>query len=114
MQKQNSVSNDATAAKLAELRQLRHFNTYEEVNDCGQNTLSTRWFITNKDEQTKARLVVRGFEEEFTMPRESPTVDKGTMRIFLTISSINNWTVKTTEHKICIFAGQRNQTGRIH
>ena len=97
VQKQNSVSNDATAAKLAELQKLRHFNTYKEVNDCGQNTLSTRWVITNKDEQTKARLVVRGFEEEFTMPRDSPTVDKGTMRIFLTISSINNWSAKTTD-----------------
>ena len=37
-------------------------------------------------------------------------VDKGTMRIFLTISTINNWTVKT-RHKICIFAGQRNLDG---
>ena len=45
-------------------------------------TQSIRWVITNKDGQTKARLV-RGFEEEFTMPRDSPTVDKGTMRIFL-------------------------------
>ena len=90
VQKQNSVSNDAMAAKLAELQKLRHFNTYEEVNDCGQNTLSTKWVITNKDEQTKERLVVRGYEEEFTMPRDSPTVDKGTMRICLTISSINN------------------------
>ena len=42
VQKQNSVSNGATAAKLAELQKLRHFNIYEEVNDCGQNTLSTR------------------------------------------------------------------------
>ena len=105
-QKQNSVSNDATTAKLAELQKLRHFNTYEEVNDCGQNTLSTRWVVTNKDEQTKARLVVRGFEEEFTMPRDSPTVDKGTMRIFLTISSINNWTVKTTDIKSAFLQGR--------
>ena len=76
MQKQNIVSNDASAAKLAELHKLRHFNTYEEVNDCGQNTLSTRWVITSKAEPTRAWHVVRGFEEEFTMPRDSPTVDK--------------------------------------
>ena len=106
MQKQNNVSNDATAAKLAELQILRHFNTYEEVNDCSQNTLSTRWVITNKDEQTKARLVVRGFEEEFTMLRDSPMVYKGTMRIFLTISSINNWTVKSTDIKSAFLQGR--------
>ena len=82
MQKQNSVNNDATAAKLAGLQKLRYFNTYEKVNDCNQNTLSTRWVIANKDEQTKVQLVVWGFEDEFTIPRDSPTVDKGSMRIF--------------------------------
>lgn len=51
---QNSISNDATAAKLAELQKLQHFSAYEEVTDCGQNTLSTKWVITSKDGQTKA------------------------------------------------------------
>lgn len=103
---QKSVSNDATAAKLAELQKPRHFSTYEEVTDCGQHTLSTRWVITSKDGQTKARLVVRGFEEEFTMPRDSPTVGKGTLRIFLAILSINNWTVKTTDIKSAFLQGK--------
>ena len=35
------------------------------------------------------------------------------MREITSISSINNWTVKA-RHKLCIFAGQRNQSGRIH
>ena len=68
VQKQNNISSEDTSAKLAELQKLRHFNTYQEVKDCGQQTLSTRWVITNKEGQTKARLVVRGFEEEFKMP----------------------------------------------
>lgn len=104
--KQDSGSNEATAAKLTELQKLCHFNTYEEVKDCGQYTLSTRWVITNKDGQTKARLVVRGFEEEFIMPRDSPTVGKGTMRIFLAIASIENWTVKTTDIKSAFLQGR--------
>ena len=33
------------------------------------------------------------------MPRDSPTVGKGTIRIFLAISSINNWKIKTTDIK---------------
>ena len=40
------------------------------------------------------------------MPRDSPTVDKGTMRIFLTISSINNWTVKTIDIKSAFLQGR--------
>ena len=82
VQKQNNISSEDTSAKLAELQKLRNFDTYQEVKDCGQQTLSTRWVITNKEGQTKARLVVRGFEEEFKMPRDSRTVGKGTMRIF--------------------------------
>ena len=73
---------DTTAAKLVELQKLSQFHIYDEVKDYSQQTLSTRWVITNKEGQTKARLVVRGFEEEFTMPRDSPTVGKGTMGIF--------------------------------
>lgn len=46
--KQNSVSDENTAAKLVELQKLNQFHTYEEVKDCGQQTLSTRWVITNR------------------------------------------------------------------
>ncbi|CAC5390512.1 unnamed protein product [Mytilus coruscus] len=66
-------------------------------DDIGQNALSTRWVITTKDNQTKARLVVRGFEEEFTMQRDSPTVGKGMIKIFLSITASMNWIVKTTD-----------------
>ncbi|MCG7877701.1 MAG: reverse transcriptase domain-containing protein, partial [Candidatus Thiodiazotropha endolucinida] len=104
--KQNSICDDTTAAKLAELQKLNQFHTYEEVKDCGQQTLSTRWVITTKEGQTKARLVVRGFEEEFTMPRDSPTIGKGTMRIFLAISSMKNWTPKTTDIKSAFLQGR--------
>ena len=78
---------ETTVAKVAELK-LKQFNTYEEVKNCGQYTLSTRLMITKKYGQTK-RLVVRGFEEELMMRRNSPTVGKGTMRIFLAIVSCN-------------------------
>ena len=106
VQKQNNISSEDTSAKLTELQKLLHFNTYQEVKDCGQQTLSTRWVITNKEGQTKARLVMRGFEEEFKMPRDSLTVGKGTMRIFLAISSINNWTIKTTDIKSAFLQGR--------
>ena len=65
MLKQNIIIGKDTSAKLAELHKLQHFNTYQNVKDCGQQTLFTRWVITNKEGQTKACLVVRGFEEEF-------------------------------------------------
>ena len=69
---------ETTVAKEAELLKLKQFNTFEEVKNCGQYTLSTMWVISKKDEQIMARLVVRGFEEELMMRRDSPTVGKGT------------------------------------
>ena len=99
-------NDDTTTVKLVELQKLSQFHTYDEVKDCGQQTLSTRWVITNKEGQTKARLVVSGFEEEFTMPRDSLTVGKGTMRIFLAIASIQKWTAKTTDTKSAFLQGR--------
>jgi len=104
--KRTTGNEDTGAAKCVELQKLYHFETYEEVNDNGQQTLSTRWVITNKDGRTKARLVVRGFEEDFEMQRDSPTVGKGTMRLFLAISAINNWTISTTDIKSAFLQGR--------
>ncbi|KAK6191223.1 hypothetical protein SNE40_002959 [Patella caerulea] len=65
----NSISSENEleigVAKQQELDKLHQFNTYIEVPDSGQNTLSTRWVITQKDNTYKARLVVRGFEETY-------------------------------------------------
>ncbi|CAG2236079.1 unnamed protein product [Mytilus edulis] len=102
----SSFLNDEEIAKQTELSKLHNFDTYEECDDIGQNVLSTRWVITTKDNQTKARLVVRGFEEEFSMQRDSPTVGKGMIKIFLSITASMNWIVKTTDIKSAFLQGK--------
>ena len=52
---------------------------------------------TKENGQIKARLVVRGLEEELMMRRDSPTIGNGTVKIFLAKVSCKNWTVKTTD-----------------
>ena len=102
-----SESKEVTIAKENELNKLAQFDTYQEVTDCGQKPLSTRWVITNKDGNTKARLVVRGFEEnDLEIPRDSPTVGKGAMRLFLSIAAIDGWTVKTTDIRSAFLQGK--------
>ena len=102
-----SESKEVTIAKENELNKLAQFDTYQEVTDCGQKPLSTRWVITNKDGNTKARLVVRGFEEnDLEIPRDSPTVGKGAMRLFLSNAAIEGWTVKTTDIKSAFLQGK--------
>ena len=63
--------------------------------------------ITKKDGKTKARLVVRGFEEEFMMRRDSPVYGKGAKRIFLAIVACKNWTVKTTDKRSGTLQGKQ-------
>ena len=105
-EKVKSEEKDITIAKKNELHKLAEFNTYEEIAECGQRT-STRWVITNKEGKTKARLVVRGFEEkDLEIPRDSPTVGKGAMRIFLSIAGLEQWTVKTTDNKSAFLQGK--------
>ena len=83
------------------------FGTYEEVVNSEQKTLSTRWVITTKDRNTKARLVVRGFEEkDLDIPRDSPTVGKGAIRLFLSVAALQKWTVKTTGIKSAFLQGK--------
>ena len=82
--------------------------TYEEVVNRGQKTLSTRWVITTIDRNTKATLVVRGFEgKDLEIPRDSPTVGKGTMRLFLSIAALQKWTEKKHRQNICFFTRKR-------
>ena len=58
----NEAENEA---KLRELENWRDFNVYDEVQNTGQKTISTRWVVTSKENnKVKARLVVRGFEDE--------------------------------------------------
>ena len=103
----SSVLHDEQIAKQTELQKLNNFDTYEEVENSGQHVLSTRWVITTKNNQTKARLVVRGFEEDFILPRDSPTVGKGSVKIFLAISASMKWTVKTTDIKSAFLQGKQ-------
>ncbi|CAC5360728.1 unnamed protein product [Mytilus coruscus] len=81
---------DSDIAKQLELEKLKQFNTYEEVEDGGQKTISTRWVITNKNGDTRARLVVWGFEEQSFIPKDIPTIGKGSIRIFLTFAQARN------------------------
>jgi hypothetical protein len=72
---------DLMQAKEREIENWKQNNVFEESVDNGQETLSVRWVITEKikDGQTvtKARLVVRGFEEDLQEERtDSPTCCK--------------------------------------
>ena len=56
---------EAKAAKMNEIRNLKDYDTFEEVSDEGQETKVSQWVITQKEKQDgqkqacKARLVAK-------------------------------------------------------
>ena len=54
-------------AKAKEIKNLKDFNTFEEVEDEGQKTVGSRWVVTKKENHDgqktacKARIVAKGF-----------------------------------------------------
>ena len=97
---------DCIKAKQVELDKLKEFHTYEEVPDTNQSRISTTWVLWQKGEETRARLVARGFEEETIIQTDSPCIGKSAMRIFLTIASSRCWIVKTTDIKSAFLQGK--------
>ena len=78
-------------AKEVELENWSKFGVYEEIPKDNQRLMSTHWVVTEKMTEngriTKARLVVRGFEEESNVKSDSPTVHKESLRLFLSVAS---------------------------
>ena len=93
--KQNNKECDY--AKKVEVEKLRQFGVYEELKDEGQNCLSTRWVVWRKGDDMRARLVVRGFEEQEELEKDSPTLVKSTMKRLLVIAACHGWPIQTTD-----------------
>ena len=98
-------------AKLKEFKSWEDNMVMEKVEDTGQDTISARWVITQKEHADKgsiikARLVARGYEEsKESLRTDSPTCSKEGMRIFLTIASAMGWICYTIDVRSAYLQG---------
>ena len=75
------------------MKNLQDYETFEEVKDKGQETLGSRWVITEKEkhdgqkQKCKARLVARGFQESLKPQSDSPTASKESFKLLMAIST---------------------------
>ena len=97
-------------AKTAEVKKWQEEKVYEEVQDEGQNRVSTTWVMTEKikDGQTviKARLVARGYEEDKEAIRsDSPTCMKDSIRMLLAIAAGKGWQIHALDVKAAFLQG---------
>ena len=98
-------------AKKEEIQKWIELRAHKDVPYTGQNCLSTRWVLTTKvkDNKTifKARLVVRGFEEDTSsLQTDSPTCCKESLRIALGILASRRWKLHSLDVKSAFLQGQ--------
>merc|ERR1712030_26509 len=80
---------EVVEAKERELENLNKYEVFEEVEDCGQERITSRWVITKKEQadgqksEYKGRLVARGFQETSPPQSNSPTVQRGSLNLLL-------------------------------
>ena len=103
---------EVVKAKQQELQNWSNFEVYTEVPDRGQRTLSTRWVVTEKSlpdghKGVKARLVVRGFEEEEKVQSDSPTAAKSTLRMVMAIAASEEWKCESIDIKAAFLQGKK-------
>lgn len=106
-------SDECLQAKLQELKKLKEFDVYEVVDDRGQDAISTTWVLTMKNEEIRARLVARGFEEDDEMDKTSPTMTKSTLRCILVVAAMKGWPLQTTDIKSAFLQGS-DMTRIVH
>ena len=88
-------------AKEKELKNFNKFLVYEEVDDVGQNYITSGWVVTEKwiegEQRCKARLVVHGNQLVEEIRTDSPTVRKASLRIQFFLAAQYQWKVKTAD-----------------
>ena len=96
--------------KERELENWNKLNVYNEVNNEGQDYISVRWVLSEKDvdgkKVKKARLVARGYEELVDTQTDSPTVNKESQRVALTVISSRGWELQSLDVKAAFLQGK--------
>ena len=105
--RESHSNEECKKAKLVELAKLDDFDTFKEVKDVGLSRISCTWVLSMKGDEVRARLVARGFEEEEQVPSDSPTVDKGNIRILLAIAASKGWTIECSDVKSTLLQGKQ-------
>ena len=106
------ATDEIREAKLKEMKAWDDNQVMERVPDEGQETISARWVITKKPNpphgyKIKARLVVRGFEEDTSnLQTDSPTCSTENTRIVIAIATSKRWQLRTLDVKGAYLQGK--------
>ena len=96
---------ESIQAKEKELENFTTFDVYEEVTKpADAHVITTQWVIVDKETEDgkivrKARLCMRGDNEKnkHLIPTDSPTVNKITLKLMLTIAASKGWEIRCSD-----------------
>ena len=77
-------------AKMKEVKNLEDYKVFKEIEDEGQETIGSRWVITQKEkqkQQTKPRLVARGFQESLKPQSDSTKASKDRFKMLMVVAA---------------------------
>ena len=108
---------EVVEAMAKEIRNLQEMGTFTVVKDNPRiKKIDSTWVVTRKEAPdgkgtgaVKARLCVRGDQErdDYTIKKDSPTVDRATVKTLFAIAATNNWKVKTVDVTAAFLQGKR-------
>ena len=90
-------------AKEKELENLSKYDVFEEVEDSGQERITSRWVITRKERADgqkadyKGRLVARGFQEKSAPQSDSPTMRRESLKLLLSVAANEGFSLRSID-----------------
>ena len=92
---------DINKAKEKELNSWIQRKVYNEVENTGQNIISTKWVINIKEIEgkpgVKARLVAKGYQDLETVRSDSPCITREGVRLVLAAIASQSWNIQSLD-----------------
>ena len=94
---------EVVVAKDRELENLTKYGVFKEVEDTGQERISSRWVITRKEKadgqktEYKGRLVTQGFQEKSAPQSDSPTMLRESLKLFFSIAANEGFSLRSVD-----------------
>ncbi len=80
-------------AEHKDIENLGKFDVFEEVDDCGQERIGSRWGVTQTEKadgqksQVKCRGVAKGFQEGEKPQSDSPTLLRESLKMYFAVAA---------------------------
>ena len=100
-------------AKEKEIENLKTYETFEEVDDEGQETIGSRWIVTEKEKHDgqkqnyKARLVAKGFQEKDQPQSDSPTAAKESFKLMAVLVANSDFKVVSIDISVAFLQAKK-------